>query len=87
MAFGVGGWAAVGPAPFPEEMLAGMDRAEVAATIARVEAMQVAPIRVIVDRIPVRFMQHDRKDDVLQQLLTRRETLREALAAFVESTG
>lgn len=87
MAFGVGGWAAVGPAPFPEEMLAGMDRGEVAATIARVEAMQVAPIRAIVDRIPVRFMQHDRKEDLLQQLLTRRETLREVLAAFVESTG
>lgn len=85
MAFGAGGWSSLAAAPFPEELLAGMSREEVAATVARVQAYAPETIHAIVDRIPARFMNASRKIDVVQHLTERREALGEALGRFLKS--
>jgi hypothetical protein len=85
MALGAGGWGPVAPVPFPEELLAGMDRREVAATVARVQGFAPETIHAIVDRVPSRFMNAARKTDVIQHLTARREHLGEALSRFLKS--
>lgn len=87
MAFGVGGWTELAPAPFPEELLAHLDPEEAVATISQVEGLPDETIRAVVHRIPGRFMKSKRKEDIIHTLVERRTQLRAALTPVLRRPG
>lgn len=80
MAFGVGGWADLTPAPFPRELLAHLDPESAEQALREVETFPIETIDDVTRRIPDRFMQPDRKENIIEQLTSRRMAVREALA-------
>jgi hypothetical protein len=78
MALGVGGWPAVGPAPFPRELLDQIDARGLERAIAAVEALPAHDIGAVV-RIPESYLRSERKEDIVTHLIHRRQRLREAL--------
>lgn len=79
MAFGVGGWAPVAPAPFPRELLAVLKAEDVMRAVTAVESLGAEHISAVVNRIPERFMSAERKRNIVTQLMDRRRRLHAAL--------
>lgn len=83
MAFGVGGWTPLTPAPFPEELLSYMDPEEALKAAEEASIMPSENIRAVVSRVPSRYMPSDRKEDIITNLLERKCLLPKVISSAI----